>query len=580
MALAATPGSSDSSRPSQPCEDLLDLRGLINALPGMVYTCHLEPEWPFQWVSGGCLALTGYSSEELLRQGGHLINQITHLEDAPKIYGAIDRAVETGETYVIEYRIQTKCGEMRWLWEKGGPRFHADGSLAGIGGFVTDITPLKMSELSLKESEQRLHSIFDNTAEGIFQSSPSGSYYNVNPALAHIYGYDSPEAMIVELTNIEAQLYVEANRRNQFMAIMERQDRILNFESQIYRRDGSIIWISENARAVRDPEGKLLYYEGTVEDVTDRKKAEEELEKVHKQLLEASRQAGRAEVATGVLHNVGNVLNSLNVSAMLVFERLTKSRVAHLVNVSSMMRAHSADLGAFLTHDPQGRRLPAFIHSLAERLGIEQTEILHELESIKTSITHIREIVALQQNYAKVSGVIEALPASELVDVAVGMNGAAFDRHRVELVRDFSEVPLVRVDKHKVLQILINLLRNAKYAVSESYRSDKRITIGIKAASPNRVKIIVTDNGVGIAPENLSRIFAHGFTTKKDGHGFGLHSAALAATELSGSLSVHSDGPGHGATFTLELPVDDPAKTQRRAQRPPQPEAAGERVAF
>ena len=565
MPVVKTSGLGDPCRPIQSCEDLRDFRGLIDALPGMVYMCHVTPGWPFQWVSAGCLALTGYSSEELLAQGGHLINQITHPEDSPKINSAIDRAVESGETYEIEYRIETKGGEVKWLSEKGGPRYAADAALAGIGGFITDITPAKLAELSLKESEQRLHSIFDNTAEGIFQSSRSGSYYNVNPALARIYGYDSPEAMIAELTNIEAQLYVDPNRRHHFMAIMERQDRILNFESQVSCRDGSVIWISENARAVRDAEGKLLYYEGTVEDITDRKKAEEELEKVHKQLLEASRQAGRAEVATGVLHNVGNVLNSLNVSAMLVYERLHKSRVAHLVSVSAMMRAHSADLGAFLTHDPQGRRLPAFIHSLAERLGIEQAEILHELDSIKTSITHIKEIVALQQNYAKASGIIEALPASELVDVAVGMNGAAFDRHRVELVRDFSEVPTVRVDKHKVLQILINLLRNAKYAVSESYRADKRITVGVKSSNPGHVKIIVADNGIGIAPENLSRIFGHGFTTKKDGHGFGLHSAALAAKEMSGSLSVHSDGVGHGAIFTLELPTEDSVRAPRRA---------------
>ena len=135
------------------------------------------------------------------------------------------------------------------------------------------------------------------------------------------------------------------------------------------------------------------------------------------------------------------------------------------------------------------------------------------------------------------------------------MNGAAFDRHCVEVIREFGDAPLVRVDKHKVLQVLINVIRNAKYAVSESSRLDKRITVRIGANGNRRVKIAVCDNGIGIAPENLARIFAHGFTTKKDGHGFGLHSAALAATETGGSLFAHSDGPGQGATFTLELPM-------------------------
>jgi C4-dicarboxylate-specific signal transduction histidine kinase len=137
------------------------------------------------------------------------------------------------------------------------------------------------------------------------------------------------------------------------------------------------------------------------------------------------------------------------------------------------------------------------------------------------------------------------------------MNGAAFDRHGVEVTREFSEVPLVRVDKHKVLQVLINLIRNAKYAVSESSRRDKRITVRIHTGENRRVHVSVIDNGIGIASENLARIFGHGFTTKKDGHGFGLHSAALAATETGGALTVHSDGPNQGATFTLELPIDE-----------------------
>jgi len=123
--------------------------------------------------------------------------------------------------------------------------------------------------------------------------------------------------------------------------------------------------------------------------------------------------------------------------------------------------------------------------------------------------------------------------------------------------REFEETPHVRVDKHKVLQVLVNLFSNAKYAVSETLRPEKRVTVRISANGDRMVKIAVSDNGIGIAPENLSRIFAHGFTTKVNGHGFGLHSAALAATETGGSLSAHSDGPDRGATFILELPMDD-----------------------
>ncbi|HYR57984.1 MAG TPA: ATP-binding protein, partial [Chthoniobacteraceae bacterium] len=331
------------------------------------------------------------------------------------------------------------------------------------------------------------------------------------------------------------------------------------FESQVYRKDGSIIWISENARAAHDPAGALLFYEGTVEDITERKANEAELEKLNKQLIDTSRRAGMAEVATGVLHNVGNVLNSVNVSALLISDRIGKSRVTHLAQVASTLRENAADLGAFFTADPRGQKLPGFIATLAERLGSEQTELLREAEGLSKNVAHIKDIVAVQQNYAKVSGVVEALPAAALVEDALEMNGAAFVRHRVEIVREFEDVPAVRVDKHKVLQILINIIRNAKYAVSESARRDKRVVVGIHRNGGNFVKIAIRDNGVGIAKENLARIFAHGFTTKEDGHGFGLHSAAIAAKELGGSLVAHSDGPGHGATFTLELPMDTPA---------------------
>jgi C4-dicarboxylate-specific signal transduction histidine kinase len=302
---------------------------------------------------------------------------------------------------------------------------------------------------------------------------------------------------------------------------------------------------------------------GTTQDITERRLAEEELAKMHKNLLEVSRRAGMAEVATGVLHNVGNVLNSVNVSAMLISDRLSKSRVAHLSNVSATLKENAADLGRFLTSNPKGRKLPGFIESLAERLTAEQKEVLTEVEGLAKNIAHIKEIVAMQQNYAKISGVIEPLHAAELVEDALELNSAAFERHKIEVIRDFAKVPRVMVDKHKVLQILINVVRNAKYAVSETSRRGKKVIVRVTGHGHNsqqRVQISVTDNGVGIAPENLARIFAHGFTTKRDGHGFGLHSAALAAKEMGGSLVAQSDGPDKGATFTLELPIDPHAE--------------------
>jgi len=425
-----------------------------------------------------------------------------------------------------------------------------------------EIAERRRAETALRTAEEKYRGIFENSIEGIFQTTVDGRYLVANPTLARMYGYDSVAELQASVTEIGVQLYVNPQRRAEFQRLIEQHGKVYRFESQIHRKDGSVIWISEHARAAYDPAGKLLYYEGAVEDVTERKRNEEELEKLNKQLMETSRRAGMAEVATGVLHNVGNVLNSVNVSAMLITDRLSKSRIAHLSNVSTTLKKNSGDLAGFFTSDPKGKKLPGFIESLAERLTVEQEEVLREVEGLAKNISHIKEIVAMQQGYARISGVIESLPAAELVEDALELNSAAFERHKIEVVREFAEVPPVLVDKHKVLQILINVIRNAKYAVSECARLEKRVTVRVGTQGQNghrRVQIAVCDNGIGIAPENLARIFAHGFTTKEDGHGFGLHIAALAAQELGGSLVAHSDGPDQGATFLLELPANPQA---------------------
>jgi two-component system NtrC family sensor kinase len=250
------------------------------------------------------------------------------------------------------------------------------------------------------------------------------------------------------------------------------------------------------------------------------------------------------------------VLNSVSVSATLVSDRLRQSKVTNLCRATSMLREQNGRLVEFLTSDPKGKLLPEYLGTVADQLAGEQTELLGEMNSVGQHIEHIKEIVAMQQSYAKVSGAHENLSAEELVEDALRMNSAALERHRIQVVREFGEnTPAVCVDRHKVLQILVNLLRNAKYAMDRQNADDKRLIIQVASASADRVKIAIRDNGIGIAPENLVKIFSHGFTTKKDGHGFGLHSGANAAKEMRGSLTAYSRGLGQGATFTLELPV-------------------------
>jgi PAS domain S-box-containing protein len=317
--------------------------------------------------------------------------------------------------------------------------------------------------------------------------------------------------------------------------------------------DGKVQYLRAVKSPVFDSGGRIAGSQGILFDITDSKESEAKLEKVHRQLLEISRQAGMAEIATNVLHNVGNVLNSVNVSAGLVADSIKKSRITNLARIVALLREHGNDLGRFITTDPNGKHVPAYLAQLSDQLQGDREATVRELDSLRRNVEHIKEIVAMQQSYAKVGGVKELVDLKNLVEDGLRMNESGLNRHQVEVVREYEDVPPLNLEKHKVLQILVNLLRNAKYACDESTRADKRLTVRIADAA-GRVRVSVIDNGVGIPPENLTRIFNHGFTTRKGGHGFGLHSGALAAREMGGSLVAQSDGPGLGATFTLELP--------------------------
>jgi signal transduction histidine kinase len=286
----------------------------------------------------------------------------------------------------------------------------------------------------------------------------------------------------------------------------------------------------------------------------------------HQKLIQTSRQAGMAEVATNVLHNVGNVLNSINVSATMVDAQIKKSHVADVRRLAELLQEHSTDRVAFLTSDPKGQKVPDFIGRLAKELDSEQAAMLKEISSLRRNLEHVKVIVAMQQGYARVTGVFEKIKVIDLLEDTLLMDASWFARHDVEVVREYGVLPSISTDKHKVLQILINLVRNARHACDESGRSDKKVILRA-TRDDGRVKITVIDNGVGIPPENVTRIFNHGFTTRKDGHGFGLHSGALAAKELGGSLTAWSEGQGLGAAFTLELPVQHPAGNDTKIAR-------------
>jgi signal transduction histidine kinase len=282
------------------------------------------------------------------------------------------------------------------------------------------------------------------------------------------------------------------------------------------------------------------------------REAQERLVRSTETLAETSRRAGMADIATGVLHNVGNAANSVNVSAELIASRLAGMKVDNLGRLADLLAEHADRLPTFLTEDDRGRKVVPYLEGLGAELTSERDGLVREVSSLRDHIEHVKAIVSKQQAYAGPFDMSQAYSPVKLMDDAIELCWSSLARHEVVVARDDDEVPRLLLDRHKVLQILVNLLANAKQAVSGG--GPRQIWLSVRRHD-GHIRFIVRDSGIGIRAGDLDKVFRHGFTTKADGHGFGLHTSALAAGELGGSITAESAGPGFGATFTLELPL-------------------------
>ena len=428
---------------------------------------------------------------------------------------------------------------------------------------------IQSQDAALSLSQQKMEALINSIDGIVWERTPDTFRFTfVSRQSEDILGYQ-PQAWLDTPHFWEEKLHpqdaAKAIRTGHDMAA---HGQPYTYEYRMVAADGRMVWIRESGTVLME-NGQPVAMRGIFLDVTRQKLDAAELDKLNRQLMDTSRKAGMADVATGVLHNVGNVLNSVSVAATVVADRLRRSKLTNLCRATAVLREQNGRLAEFLTADPKGKLIPEYIATVADQLAGEQVKLIEKIGSVGEHIEHIKEIVAMQQNYAKVSGVYEDLPAAVLVEDALRMNAAAFERHGIELVREFAEdLPPVRADRHKVLQILINVLRNAKYAIDAQRKQGKRMVIRVGMASPDRVRITVLDNGVGIPTDHLTMIFTHGFTTKKEGHGFGLHSGANAAKEMGGTLTARSDGPGQGAEFTLELPSTASVRQEEPATTP------------
>lgn len=430
----------------------------------------------------------------------------------------------------------------------------------------------------LRHQTEILDSMLQNMGDGVLVTDAQGRFVLRNAMASQLLDVGHADVTVERWYESHACIMADgttpfsADKMPLFRAVQgEAPEQVEMLIKSLDRPKG--LWLSITGRPLHGRDGTTL--RGSVmvlRDVTLRKQAEEAMRRAHDELehrvkerteelknaqrrsLDLARQAGMAELASNMLHNVGNVLNSLNTSTTVLGERVRALRVDTLSNLASVVEGHRSDLASFLVDDERGRLLPDLLTKLGQRMARDQDEMRDMVEALYRHVEHIRGIVRLQQNYATSSDFVEAISIEELVGDAMRISAAALGRHQIRFEQHIEKLPRLLADKHKLLQILLNLISNAKYAVDGNDAGDRRVSLRIDKTPDHRVRIEVRDNGMGIAAELMTKIFQHGFTTRKEGHGFGLHSSAIAARAMGGSLEVQSNGVGKGAAFTLLFP--------------------------
>jgi len=531
-----------AAAPVAPSADVALAQALIESASVVIY--HSNMSGNLTYVNPEYRRIFGLTPQQSTNDWAHGV----HPDDRQRIEDAWEDFCRNPRSVRFDYRTKPQNGAVRYFTEQVVP---AQG-VSGFVGTISDFTDLITARGELLQQRTLLEAVITDLPIALLACDVAGNVTHYNRAAVELHCVDAeshPKTAQVFLA--DGVTPVSADEHPLMRAL--RGETIVNLELVIQPRETIARSTLSSARRLIGPNGQTLGAVAVVQDTTERKRAELELERVHKELMTASRQAGMAEVATNVLHNVGNILNSVNISASLVTDRVKQSKAPGVTLVADLLKDQGADLAAFMSTDARGQRIPEYLSALGKQLTADQQMSLQELGSLRDNLEHIKETVTMQQSYAKLCGVTETVEVVDLVEDSLRLNAGAFARHGVTLYREFSRVPPITVDKHKVLQILVNLVRNAKYACDESGKTEKTITLRIAPATEG-VRISVIDNGVGIPAENMDRLFTHGFTTRQSGHGFGLHSGALAAQELGGSLRAESDGSGLGAAFILELP--------------------------
>ncbi|MDY6845080.1 MAG: PAS domain S-box protein, partial [Thermodesulfobacteriota bacterium] len=419
--------------------------------------------------------------------------------------------------------------------------------------FLRDISERRKIEEALQQVHQEKISLVEETTEAIISVGRDARIEMANPAAEIIFGRSRHTLHNTLISSILSSSIIDTFIQNGNLKTNFTSGKIRDFEADAIQPDGTKIPVMFNAAIRKDNADNIIGLVMAISDMREQKK-------MQKKLLNLAHHSGMSEIATGVLHNVNNVLSSINISTELMKESIQKSEFTGLEKAITMMKDNIHNLSDFLTHDTKGKFLPLYFEKAISVITKERQKNLERINKLLEYIEQVKGLIFMQQSYALRGGLEEKIDLSEILDDAVNMHSNAFDRYNINITRNYHNVPYITIDRQKLIQVLLNIVKNARESLmSVEDNEELTLELGIDMCENDNGKEIVIsihDNGIGIPEENIDRIFEYGFTTKQYGSGFGLHASALSIMEMGGKISVLSDGVGKGAQFVVRLPID------------------------
>jgi PAS domain S-box-containing protein len=495
----------------------------------------LDREWRLVYATRPLCEFVGRPQEQLL--GTSLLTLIPQMEGT-NAQRVIAEAIGGGRGGVA-LDPWGAPGELRW-WETTVSVFGQ-----GVLCVSRDVTQREKIRTEIENKNALMETFVNNLPDMAWVKDVNSNFIIANKAFCDTVGMAN-EFLVNNTCDVcFGELATKFKADDRAVMASKAQKRI---EESIIDGNKNVVWLETIKSPLRDRAGAIVGTVGIARDITERKR-------LNAALNTASRLGGMAEVAIGVLHNVGNAINSVNVSASLVGDKLQSKSTKLMTRSMELLSANKDDLVRYLTGDPTGKVLLQGLGNLSSSVLREQQEVVTEMDSVRQHLTQIMQTIQRQEEYARVTSVVEKCSLDQVIDEALAFVVARCKEVGVQVKTEVDEMLDLTQDRNQIVQILANLLRNAVDALADADQPDKVIGVVGRRHGDGRFRIEVSDNGAGISEADQPAIFRYGFSTKRDGHGFSLHNSSTLAQAMRGALSFSSDGKGRGSVFCLELPI-------------------------